>query len=495
MGKKSIKYLKKVYSGVVEGEELTEIILPEDAKEAENIVGTVCFVNLRKREITHGQVVVSGTIGGTAVYSDEQRLNSSIRFSQNFELTARLEEIPENAECTAEVEIVRSELKRINPRKLLVRIILCAKVEVYRSVTAQPCPEMPEGEKIHYKTRSATVFLPAEIRYKPFNISDSNELPQDLDENAEILYATAEFRTDEVKLISHKALVKGEVCFNVVVDCDAKKRAIVWKLPFSQLVELEEAEETGDCRVDLRVKDISAELTAGKIEVNVVAETGVLLFKEESFDYVEDVYSNAYDMKTEREEISAIKFIGAREDVIPVETTVEPPFGTDSVIDAGVRIAEVNCAERDGVMQENIAMDLRLLCGGEDGNILIFKRFIASAPVNCDTGDCFVTACAGELSVTMNAEGVLEIRFEVKCEYKTVQHETIRFVSTAEIKKDCPISTENDPSVVLKRVSGDVSIWTLAKQYHTTVERICSANEIETDSIHTDGKMLYIPKE
>lgn len=48
-------------------------------------------------------------------------------------------------------------------------------------------------------------------------------------------------------------------------------------------------------------------------------------------------------------------------------------------------------------------------------------------------------------------------------------------------------------SALIRRVTGDETLWEIAREYHTTVDAIALANQMSTDSVPNRGELLLIP--
>jgi len=64
----------------------------------------------------------------------------------------------------------------------------------------------------------------------------------------------------------------------------------------------------------------------------------------------------------------------------------------------------------------------------------------------------------------------------------------------AKLLADTPKDLSAAPSLVLRRLGKEESLWMLAKQYNTTIAGILAANGLGTEEDISAEKLLLIPK-
>ena len=71
--------------------------------------------------------------------------------------------------------------------------------------------------------------------------------------------------------------------------------------------------------------------------------------------------------------------------------------------------------------------------------------------------------------------------------------ERVAMVDAVEWGEEFPPDGYSRMSALIRRVSGDETLWEIAREYHTAVEAIALANQMNTDSVPARGELLLIP--
>ncbi|MBQ5799401.1 MAG: LysM peptidoglycan-binding domain-containing protein, partial [Oscillospiraceae bacterium] len=87
----------------------------------------------------------------------------------------------------------------------------------------------------------------------------------------------------------------------------------------------------------------------------------------------------------------------------------------------------------------------------------------------------------------------IEVRFTLSCMLEAPRGERGNYLTQLQVF-EAESSEEKMPSIVLKRMQKEDSLWEIAKAYLTTADEILAANECTDESQLKDGQMLLIPK-
>ena len=110
--------------------------------------------------------------------------------------------------------------------------------------------------------------------------------------------------------------------------------------------------------------------------------------------------------------------------------------------------------------------------------------------------DCEVTAravCGEEVQGTLGDRGI-EVRFPVDFQVEVCVRNRKLCAASAELEEDHPKDLSGAPSLILRYLGRQESVWDAAKRYNTTIGDILAANGIETEAEIPCEKLLLIPK-
>ena len=66
-------------------------------------------------------------------------------------------------------------------------------------------------------------------------------------------------------------------------------------------------------------------------------------------------------------------------------------------------------------------------------------------------------------------------------------------VDAVEWGEEYPVNEYSRMTALIRRVTGEETLWDIAREYHTTVDAIALANQINTNGMPTKGELLLIP--
>ena len=143
-----------------------------------------------------------------------------------------------------------------------------------------------------------------------------------------------------------------------------------------------------------------------------------------------------------------------------------------------------------------IGASVRVLYLDEGGVPLLAERCI---DVSCQMElpeDCRVTAravCPDEAQGVLGDRGI-EVRFPVDFHAEAVTRSKRSCISGAKLDPTVPKDLSGAPSLVLRCLGKQESVWDLAKRYHTTIGAILAANQLEEEGDLPREKLLLIPR-
>ena len=139
---------------------------------------------------------------------------------------------------------------------------------------------------------------------------------------------------------------------------------------------------------------------------------------------------------------------------------------------------------------------VRALYLDEGGVPLVAERCI---DVSCQLElpeDCRVTAravCPEEVQGSLGDRGI-EVRFPVEFQAQVTTRKKKVCLAAVKVASETPKDLSKAPSLVLRGLGKEETLWMLAKRYNTTMADILAANSLEAETDIQRGKLLLIPK-
>lgn len=482
-------------------EETQESIVPDACPDILRIVDVCGQATLSGKQAKEGMAQVTGMVRACILYQPEggsglRRIEVGLPFTCQAEAPG----LTEAGTVLASPRLRRAEARALNPRKVLLRVDLAVDITACQPVEQPICCGVanPEEHNVCQRQYQGEHYQLCAVQEKPFSFSDQVRLQSSSGETPSLLAARAQPVCTESKLIGAKLIFKGMVELDLLLqEPGGGLSASHESMPFSQIIEVPQAGEEGDCQVEIEVAAFRCEPAPGddrelEISLELLAQAQVRCHRP--LTLLQDLYSTSHLMEAERENQSLCRL--GEQSVRPqaVRELLETGEMVRSIVDARLALGQVTQNREGNELVLTADVWITVLYLDENELVQCIQR---SLPVTCRL-DCAEKArcscfciCPGEVFAAPAAGGV-EVRFTVEFHCLTTETAAIPAVTSAQLGEARGVGEEVRPSVVLRLPAPGEELWDIAKAHGTTMEQILQANELEADILPA-GRMLLIP--
>ncbi|MBR6654908.1 MAG: DUF3794 domain-containing protein [Oscillospiraceae bacterium] len=494
LNKDSISYYSKVLCIEFSQEETAENIVPDTLPDIATVVDADAMAVLRGKDISDGRLTVNGMVFGYILYRSEEgelrRMPVQLPFSAHWDNSS----ISQNSRSTVKLTVSSFEGRIINSRKLLLRAEVAVSAEIFHMVTCE-YTSGAECEQLELLKETINFSHICAVGERTFNISEDLQLPAGKPQIDSVLKYRAKLCCNEVKAVGSRLVVKGNAALCVIYKagdggefCSAD-----FTIPFSQIYDTDCSNEITAAEAVLMLTGIyldanetTAEPTSSiKIEIGAVAQ--FCAWSESQINCLCDAYStqNEVTMILGSSKLNESKSGAARDEIISLVINTQP--SAKGVTDVYTYLGKQRMENGACVWP----LSAKVLYEGEDE-----KMISASGGAEIRTATeagTHVSAEIGEISGKIISGGI-ELRIPVK--YSIVIEEEIGFATPEELSvdEDCVKDISRQPSIVVIKTDGCTSLWSMAKQFNTTISAINEANPGVCCSIPEKGELLLIAK-
>ena len=274
------------------------------------------------------------------------------------------------------------------------------------------------------------------------------------------------------------------------------------ELPFSQILEADGASESAGASVRLQLtgSDIqvgnAADQDGRQIAVTLYLHAAAYVREEREVTLLTDLYSTVYNLTYGTETLDFTDYAASLARRQNVREVLEIGVVAESILSLSLSCGSVSVT-RDG---ENATLHtgatVRALYQDEGGAALMAERCIETScqlelPENCRLTAWAV--CPEEPQGTLGDRGI-EVRFPVEFRVEACSGEKRVCVSSAKLDTETPKDFSAAPSLVLRSLTREETLWEVAKRYNTTIPTILAANELESDQDVPREQLLLIPR-
>ncbi|MDD6189940.1 MAG: DUF3794 domain-containing protein [Clostridiales bacterium] len=493
----SISYYSKVLSIEFSQEETAENIVPDTLPDISSVIDADAMAIMRGKDISDGRITVSGMLFGHILYRSDgddelRKMPVQLPFSAHWDNSS----ITQASKCAARLSVSSFEGRIINSRKLLLRAEVVISADIFNSEACEftkgvDCEQLEVfNENIHFSHLCA-------VGERTFSLSEELLLPAAKPHVESIVKYRAKLFCSEVKSVGSRLVVKGTASVYIVYKAvgGGELNCVDFSIPFSQIYDT-------DCSAEITAADAMLMLTGVYIEANDASSDSTSGFKAEigavaqfcawsdsEISCVCDAYStqNEISMTLSSSRLRESQQCPAREE--SVSQLISTTASAKSVIDVYTYIGKQR-TDGDAVIWPVIA---RVIYESEEGKT---ASAFGSFEITCEYSEhagAKVSAETGDIMAKVISGGI-ELRIPVK--YTIVAEDELGFATPTEIIID-EEQTKNisaQPSIIVLKADGSTSLWSLAKQFNTTIGTINEANPGLSGRIPEKGELLLIAK-
>lgn len=477
-------------------EEVLESIVPDAFPDVSRIISTTGTAYLTTKQVGDSSAKIVGVACIDILYVPEEDSTArSIQLKIPFQCVADCPQINDSDEIHGTVLSVLADTRMVNPRKLFVKAEVKVAVKVYSRYTREVASDLAceENGTIQKQWKEYQHYSASAVLEKAFSFSDNLHLSSSKPAIDEMLSYRVDPASVEARYIGKKLVCKGEMVLSVLYRSDNDLCRTHFELPYSQILDLEGNYDEGEPDVMVALKNAECHLLDGSLDVSVEAAIQAALWSHRTVKLLCDTYSTAVPLDVERSENTICTM---SEKVMRKESArkfCESGIPAKQVLSCSVWLNPVTAVRQEHGLQYTVdALADILYCSEDDaicnGSYVIPVTCMAEVPLNCSC------SCSSRLTgdvIAVPVSGGFEVRFEVEFIWRSEKNEQLPCVSKVR-KSNTAASAEQRPSVIIRMVGQNESLWDVAKACGAAIPDIYAANELMTEDVAA-GTVLLVP--
>lgn len=478
-----------------------DFVLPDYCPDVAVVLKCTVTPRIHSRQWNGDQLLLDGMATVRVLYLDEERqCVRAADFSQpiacSFAAGAGLEQPAVFLEVTPDYVSCRA----IGPRRLEVR----GSLQIHGRADGRGELELAqadETEKLHIRSTEEALLIPGKTAEKTLSVDETVELEPGQPEAERLLSCDCRATVLEYKLLSEKAIVKGQLCCHVLyapVDTPQAIEAADFLLPFSQILDLEGAQEGLSCVADVSVLSdrqritVNAEGKSRGIELNVKLLVQCQLYQPVTVPLLLDAYRTDCPVETESREITLESLCGAVNRTVTVQKNLPLPDGEpEKILDAWVWPGALEGEAANGTATLTGSMTVAMLTVDREGFVAYYEK-PETFSVDCALDGERVTGKAQTMSVSYGVvSGQLELRIGMALQLRCGRTRRQAVLERLIAKTEQSYPPEKACLKLYYAQAGE-SVWNIARHCHTAPTEICRENALNGDSL-TEPTVLVVP--
>ena len=490
--KKTIACLNVPLRQVQNGEQTTEIKLPEGMPDVGQVLTTWGQPILRSKEWREDQVQLSGGMMVWVLYApedggSEQCVQGWIPFQMRWELPENTPEGTLRLRCLTRFVDARNT----SPRKILVRAGMAALAEAFTPAEFEVAVPMEQPEHVALLENTYPVRLVKEAGEKAFRMEEELYLPDSAPKIDRLLSWRMNPRITDQRVLTDKAVLRGNGNLHVLYSSDSGQiHSWDFEVPFSLYADLR-GEYGSDARMDIAMMPTALELELrenGNLDLRGGMTAQYQITDKALLTLVEDAYSPNWELSVKQENLTPPVVLENRRENIYGEQTMATPANLVADVQFYPDFPRQRRTE-DGIDLEYPGQ-FQVLYYGEDGRLHgASGRWESRQTLQADRNSAVLAIPMAAEAQAVPGKGAILTKTEIPVELTTFGEQVFSMVTEVE-RKQQKQAEPNRPSLILRRAGGS-RLWDIAKASGSTVEAIRLTNGLSGEP--APDQMLLIP--
>lgn len=507
LSKESITTNDLIYNGSVQQSIDCDITLPEYCPDILRILKCQLIPRANSHALNSDRLNIEGSALLRILYIDET--DASINSYEQicpFSKSVDVGNIASNnAIVTIDTDLEYVNCRAINQRRVNINGSIVLKIGI-SVINEKQIISSASGKGIQIKTEKIESMTIKGFAQKNITIDETLELCRTDYAIAQLIRYDGNVLLTDVKVITNKLLVKGDLIIKMLYIADDKSgkiESITHTLPISQIIDIDGVDDTDKCKVNLKLSSLDISLRSdsnGELrQADVVAKISVTALSAENvtLQIIKEAYSTKYNLDTDKE---LMEFISVKDNMLDTfllrDTLDVASVGINNVIDLWINSITSTAHIDSNQVKVCGVIALSLLITDASEQTAYLERQIEFENVYDIHMDHPSHKCSANVNVSAidyiaHGADKIDVRIELKADVSV--YKIYREDITVKIIPDEISNSLNSPcALTIYFCDENESIWDIAKKYNTTVAAIMDENELDCEVIERP-RMLMIP--
>ena len=488
----------------------SDVIVPDINPDILKVLDVSGYVTITEKNIRSGKVYIQGTVNMTVLYAPDGEVFSSVKSlssTQEFNHTVDAADSDGTENLSVEVEPENFNYTLINSRKISLRCTVGANVKLTRCRETELASGVASGENICVNTKKIRVSNTTVSSENRIVICEQFELSSDRPSISELLKTTVFPESTEFTLMENKAVAKGQVriCTLYISADDGSVQSFEHTLPFSEVLDVDGAEEDMEGEIDYSISDIYCEVRDDSdgepriIGIDLGLGTLIRGMRIQEFDVICDAYSLDGNVSLTTEPTAIEQLVDNTTSQMTHKSTVTLPEALPEIaqicdLSTSASVDRITVSNGEITVTGSIKNTILYMTRDDSMPLCSFtdtSEFSHSmpAPGVSENSVCDAKVFIEHTSYTMNGANSVDLRIILGLSVRSFITENISPVIGLEVTEES--SPGKKPCITFYFVRSGDTLWNIAKRYHTTVDALKECNNLSSDLLNI-GQQIRI---
>ncbi len=481
-----------------------DFTLPDYYPDITKILKCRAVPRISAKGVNGRNITIDGIVTVTVLYCNEKGKICSYEYQYPFQKIFECDFDTETVELVSKIRCEYINCRAVTSRKIDIHGACGVKVCLLKRRGTEIVSDI-DDDSLELLRGIAPATSPVGYAEKYLLIDEEIELSSNQEKISSVVRYDALAFVKECKVLSSKAMVKGEVLLSALCSTDEGSLSTIRSnIPFSQILEIEGLNE--NCLIDSDAQVAFLEVALKTRDTGEAAclrvDAKLLVSCESSCDndvaIVLDAYSRKYETSVSKQEVCFDKIFKNINESFTCKKNLEFQ-GTDisSIADMWCEVKVLNTKFKENCI--TVCGDAIVTLIARDSDMMPFmceKNFDFEYTVNidfpCENIKFTPTITVNSSSYTLTGHDSTEIRIELCVTGAVYCLNRLSVVTDITTDSTKPLEKRNRSAMTIYFASSGEKIWDIAYRYGASIGEIKQINDISADSIEND-RMLLVP--
>ncbi|MDP4091888.1 MAG: DUF3794 domain-containing protein [Bacillota bacterium] len=513
-----IKESVRVFQAI--GDELAQtifendIIVPDTKPDVAHILLLDGNTFIKSAEVLQDTVQINGGINYKILYIPDEpdqsikSINTSSSFSQEIDVPGART----GMKCVLKPDIEHIDFNILNGRKINTKAIVKMNIKVTDEIEIGVVNGLRGLDNVQEQKETVNINCCTGMGDATYVANESLEVPAGKPTIREILRNDVKITGKECKPADNKVIVKGDLNLSTLYLPEDESQGIQYmehEIPFSQLVDLNGADEDSVCDVQCEIADsniVPAEDSDGELRnlnTEITLKLNVSGYSRKAFDIISDAFGPRMRLDFEKESFRLEEVVAENRSQIILKDTITTDGETPGISE----VFNVLCKP---VLSDYSVTDNKIVLEGAVKDSILYLSNTAEQPISCCEQEvlfrhgidikgikpdmkCDVDLAVEHCNYSMVSSTEVEVRLVIGVSVKVVKEYSLPLISKVTEHPTDDKRAAAAPSITLYFPQQGDTLWKIAKKYCIPMQDIQKVNNLDEDELN-EGQQIIIPR-
>lgn len=477
-----------------------DILVPDSKPDVMKIVQVEAVPFVSNVEVVDSGIRVTGEITYYIIYrAMEQDKTRGISMTYPFSQTINVERAKKGMEARVMAEVRNIIYSLPNERKVSIKTEVVFKYNISEKGDIELIQGIKDTEDIEAKMSQDVFYNVISTKQEILDIREDIIIPENVPQIGEILRVSSNIANTDYKISYNKILVKGDINIEILYLEKSNIDNIFTHnitVPFTGMIEFENISE--NYRFDIKYSLRNLEIVLGEnnmVTISGEVTTDAIMFEEKKVEYVNDFYSTNSNLNYDKSEVAVIKNKETLNKQLNIKENIGITDEKNRIVSYNISTSYLNTKVSGSNLYVDGPLKVMVTFENKDTKILDSKTYDVLIDTIIPLGreipeENVVVKIEVENKIVTLLNGNLEANINLNIMTEVENIDKITIIGDIEQELLNPESFDSMYMYIVKK--GD-NLWSIAKKYKTTVDKIANVNNIlDENKIDIGQKLLII---